>query len=93
MSGRDIQICANFILYQIPEDNLEQNVCIESTGGVNGMAFWMVWNLDGVNSVSSGGPVSPVVVGENVDWDVHSKQGRGVRFEQAWWGAEAWFTV
>ena len=55
---------------------MRREVCIESVaGGANGMAFWMVWNLDGVNSVSSGGPVSEVRVGENVDWDVHSKQG------------------
>ena len=55
---------------------MKREVCIESVrGDANGMAFWMVWNLDGVNSVSSGGPVSKVKVGENVDWDVHSKQG------------------
>ena len=55
---------------------MKREVCIESVkGDVNGMAFWMVWNLDGVNSISSGGPVSEVKVGENVDWDVHSKQG------------------
>ena len=55
---------------------MKREVCIESVmGDANGMAFWMVWNLDGVNSVTSGGPVSKVKVGENVDWDVHSKQG------------------
>ena len=63
--------------FQIPKDDVNREVCIESVrGDVNGMAFWMVWNLDGVNSVSSGGPVGKVKVGENVDWDVHSKQGR-----------------
>ena len=62
--------------FQIPEADVRREVCIESVAGdANGMAFWMVWNLDGVNSVSSGGPVSEVRVGENVDWDVHSKQG------------------
>ncbi len=34
----------------------------------------MVWHLDESTSLSSG-PVAPVSIGEEVEWDIHSKQG------------------
>jgi hypothetical protein len=44
------------------------------------MALWMEWRLhddddDDVGNVVSGGPVDPVVIGQQIEWDVHSKQG------------------
>ena len=41
---------------------------------VNGVALWMEWSLDD-ETVVTGGPVSKVVTGEKVQWDMDSKQG------------------
>ncbi len=62
---------------RVPEGNVERDVFLKLEdffGNVNGLALWMVWKFDG-DVIVSGGPASPVVVGETIDWDVHSKQG------------------
>jgi len=41
---------------------------------VNGMALWMDWDLSEDISISTG-PTKDVRVGEDIVWDVHSKQG------------------
>ena len=42
----------------------------------SGMALWMDWHLtDDPEDVLSSGPCEPVVIGRNVTWDLHSRQG------------------
>ena len=41
---------------------------------LNGVALWMEWSLDEEN-VLSGGPTKTVRVGQQVCWDMDSKQG------------------
>jgi len=71
---------------QVLEFNLAQKVpqAVTSFAGevpilhksdtMNGVALWMEWSLD-EETVVSGGPVSEVLVGQNVAWDMDSKQG------------------
>lgn len=42
-------------------------------GSLNGVALWIDWQLDEDVTIS-GGPTAPVTLGQNVQWDVHSKQ-------------------
>ena len=42
-------------------------------GNCNGIALWMDWQLDECTSIG-GGPTLPVTIGQNVHWDMHSKQ-------------------
>lgn len=42
-------------------------------GSLNGVALWIDWQLD-ENTTISGGPTLPVTLGQNIQWDVHSKQ-------------------
>jgi len=53
---------------------LKGQAALTGTGSCNGVALWVDWLLDEETSVS-GGPTAPVVVGEDIQWDVHSKQG------------------
>ena len=46
----------------------------ESSKPLNGLALWMDWTLD-EEHVLSGGPVQAVQVGQEVHWDMDSKQG------------------
>ncbi|CAH0546347.1 unnamed protein product [Brassicogethes aeneus] len=39
----------------------------------NGIAIWIDWVHDG--SVISTGPTEPIVVGEKIEWDIHTRQG------------------
>ena len=55
-------------------DQSSGQVPLSGTGCCNGVALWVDWVLDDEISVS-GGPVAPVVVGENINWDINSKQG------------------
>ncbi|KZS09051.1 Protein arginine N-methyltransferase 7 [Daphnia magna] len=56
---------------EIPE--VEGKVNLPVTGTVNGVALWIDWQLDEA-TVISGGPTAPVTLGQNVQWDMHSKQ-------------------
>lgn len=42
-------------------------------GSLNGVAMWIDWQLDETASVSSG-PTMPPTLGQNIKWDIHSKQ-------------------
>ncbi|XP_072401270.1 protein arginine N-methyltransferase 7 [Diabrotica undecimpunctata] len=42
----------------------------------NGIALWIDWYLtDSTKSSITTGPISPVVIGEKIDWDMHTRQG------------------
>jgi len=53
---------------------LKGQVGLSGMGCCNGVALWVDWVLNDEVSVS-GGPSAPVIVGENVQWDINSKQG------------------
>ncbi|XP_036336326.1 protein arginine N-methyltransferase 7 isoform X2 [Rhagoletis pomonella] len=51
---------------------------IESDGSLNGIAFWVEWNIDGgtsPKSVVSTGPVESIVPGKFIKWDMFVRQG------------------
>lgn len=56
---------------EIPE--VESKVNLPVNGTLNGVALWIDWQLDEA-TVISGGPTAPVTLGQNVQWDMHSKQ-------------------
>ena len=40
------------------------------------MALWMDWHLTSdPEDIVSGGPRSQVIVGDQIEWDLHSRQG------------------
>ena len=47
---------------------------VPATGICNGVAIWMHWQLSQDVFVSDG-PTAPIVIGENIQWDLYSKQG------------------
>jgi len=53
---------------------LEDRIVLPGNGCCNGVALWVDWELNAEISVS-GGPIAPVVLGENIQWDINSKQG------------------
>ena len=54
---------------------VEGKVNLPVTGTLNGVALWINWQLDENTAISvCGGPTGPVTLGQNVQWDVHSKQ-------------------
>ncbi|XP_044271896.1 protein arginine N-methyltransferase 7 isoform X2 [Tribolium madens] len=45
-------------------------------GPCNGLALWIEWlHEEGAKSVISSGPVLPPQVGQQIEWDVHTRQG------------------
>ena len=40
-----------------------------------GMALWMVWHLNEDGDSLCTGPVEEIQIGQDVQWDLHSKQG------------------
>ncbi len=60
----------------LPDKAQEETTVLSLEGGekVNGVALWMVWQLDQETSLCTG-PVEQVKVGQMIEWDVHSKQG------------------
>ncbi|EEZ99615.1 protein arginine N-methyltransferase 7 isoform X2 [Tribolium castaneum] len=45
-------------------------------GSCNGIALWIEWlHEEGAKSVISSGPVIPPQVGQQIEWDVHTRQG------------------
>ena len=49
-------------------------ICNYSDGEYNGVAAWMVYDLDDVTSVSFG-PVGEIVPGNYISWNMERKQG------------------
>ena len=49
-------------------------ICNYSDGEYNGVAAWMVYDLDDVTSVSFG-PVGEIAPGNYISWNMERKQG------------------
>jgi len=61
-----------------PIHNFQRETCLplewENIQDLNGMALWIDWHLNEELSMTTG-PRQEVVVGQDVEWDVHAKQG------------------
>lgn len=76
-----VALCEPFRLLSLnmteehPEDITGQDsISLLGLDSCNGVALWMEWHLDETTVVSQG-PVTPVVPGELINWDLNSKQG------------------
>nr|CAH7724015.1 unnamed protein product [Callosobruchus chinensis] len=65
-------------LLEIRDKPYQKSGAFELQGNLscNGIALWVDWNLDGTErSIITTGPISQIKVGENVQWDMHTRQG------------------
>lgn len=46
-----------------------------SVGTCQGVTLWADWDLDGNGCVISTGPNASLEIGQNISWDMHSRQG------------------
>ncbi|KAJ8928652.1 hypothetical protein NQ314_018746 [Rhamnusium bicolor] len=75
--SNEIEI-ASLDLKDIPETLLECNGSfqLEDSLDCNGIALWVDWNLEGISkSIISTGPVVPIELGQNIHWDMYTRQG------------------
>ncbi|CAH1994858.1 unnamed protein product [Acanthoscelides obtectus] len=65
-------------LMNVPTKTYLKNGTFELQGNLdcNGIAIWVDWNLDGTErGIITTGPTSPIKIGENVQWDMYTRQG------------------
>ncbi|KAK3862916.1 hypothetical protein Pcinc_031254 [Petrolisthes cinctipes] len=76
--SQPIQLLTLDLTTTIPEAPIskEGTMALTTEGLVNGMALWADWHLtDQDQDVITTGPISPVVLDQNVEWDTYSRQG------------------
>jgi len=75
--GPPVQLLELDLTQKVPTENVVFSghcTVTDHTKPLNGVALWMEWSLD-EEHVLSGGPTKTVRVGQEVCWDMDSKQG------------------
>lgn len=76
--GHPIQLLKLDLTKSIPDSPVHAKglVTLPEAGIINGLALWVDWHMTAESEdILTTGPVEPIVLNQNVSWDVYTRQG------------------